>query len=134
MDSTAGSNCGSGCDSDSASTTAKVCSDKDADTECSLVFKSALVFAASAVLPLIDTVLSSALALSAVLVSIEPLETVDTELCALGTEDIVVSGTFAKISSTGKGRNANRRKIHISSACIGVLASFTPSRAWTTIS
>ena len=70
----------------------------------------------------------------AVLVSIEPVETDDTELDALGTEDIVVSGTFAKISSTGKGRNANRRKIHISSACIGVLASFTPSRAWTTIS
>ena len=127
MDSTAGSNCGSGCDSNSASTTAKVCSNEGAIF--SSVFKSAVVFAASAVLALIDTVLSSALALSAVLVSIEPVETDDT-----GSDGIVVPGTFTKISSTGKGRNANRRKIHISSACIGVLASFTPSRAWTTIS
>ncbi len=122
MDSTAGSNCGSGCDSNSASTTVEVCSNEGAIF--SSVFKNVLVSDASIVPESSE----------AVLVSIEPVETDDTELDALGSEDMVVSGTFAKISSTGKGRNANRRKIHISSACIGVLASFTPSRAWTTIS
>ncbi len=132
MDSAAGSNCGSSGNSDSTSTTAEACSNEGA--VFSSVFKSAVVFTASAVLALIDTVLSSALTLSAVLVSIESVEPDDTGLDAIGSEDMVVPGTFAKISSMGKGRNANRRKIHISSACIGVLASFTPSRAWTTIS
>ena len=40
----------------------------------------------------------------------------------------------ANTSSMGNGRNANNRRIHISSACIGVLASLIPSRACTTIS
>ena len=93
-----------------------------------------MVFEASIVLASIDAVLDSSLEIVEITVSIETVGLGITGLDGIELGGMVLSGRFAKISSTGKGRKANKRKIHISSACIGVLASLTPSRACTTIS
>ena len=60
--------------------------------------------------------------------------------CSVGSNDKLpafetsLAEADINTSSIGNGRNANRRNIHISKACMGVLASLIPSRACTTIS